>query len=113
MPAPCCWPLTRARTCPPSLRAQSVGTTAACQEFIDRYLSKQEPGGHALAITVDVRAVGNVGLSNIDLRHDTAWVLYWVATPYAVRGSRLEPLPLWPSGLIASSDCSGWNWDIG
>ncbi len=63
-----------------------LGTTTACQDFIDRYLSKQEPDGHNLAITVDGRAVGNVGLSNIERRHDTAWVHYWVATPYRRRG---------------------------
>lgn len=40
----------------------------------------------SFAIRVDGVAVGNVGLSHIERRHDTAWVSYWVTTSARGRG---------------------------
>ena len=56
-----------------------LSTSAASADFIDRNLAPASPQAQHLAIVVDGAAVGNVGLSNIDRRHDTAWVFYWVA----------------------------------
>ena len=39
-----------------------------------------------LAISVDGVAVGHVGLSHIEHRHDTAWVSYWVVEEFRGRG---------------------------
>ena len=49
------------------------------------------------AICVDGVAVGHVGLSHIEHRHDTAWASYWVAETFRGRG-------LATRGLIALAD---------
>ena len=63
-----------------------LGTIDACEGFIDRQLRRRPPLGQDLAIAVDGRVAGNVGLSNVDRQHDTAWVYYWVAMEFRGRG---------------------------
>ncbi len=50
----------------------------ACATFIAEVLAPAE-GRLQLAVCVDAAVVGNVGLSHIEHRNDTAWVSYWVA----------------------------------
>ncbi|NCT92104.1 GNAT family N-acetyltransferase [Cellulomonas sp. APG4] len=81
--------LLDALTADPELDKQLGGAgldgAAGAVAFIERELQPAtlpvEPGGngtHHLAVTVDGRAVGSIGLSHIERRHDTAWVSYWL-----------------------------------
>lgn len=67
--------------------ARQLGTTlddiAACREHIETHLA---PGADDLAITVDGVAVGNVGVSDVDPRHGTAWTYYWLTSGHRGRG---------------------------
>ncbi len=82
--------LMHALTVSPDLSTQFGDTQLArvddCRNFIDRQLGRTESDGVNWAISVDGQAVGNVGLSNRDRRHDTAWVYYWVAVSHRCRG---------------------------
>lgn len=58
---------------------------AAAARFIEKTLRMDDTVQH-WAVVVDGVAVGNVGLSAIEHRHDTAWVSYWLATVVRGRG---------------------------
>lgn len=58
----------------------NAGTAA---EFIETRLVWAPDSAFNFAIEVEGQAVGNVGISNFDRRHSTAWMYYWLA-----RGSR-------------------------
>ncbi len=70
---------------------------AACAAHIERYWAAALADRLDLAICVDGVAVGHVGLSHIEHRHDTAWATYWVAETFRGRG-------LATRGLIALTD---------
>ncbi|WP_433436798.1 GNAT family N-acetyltransferase [Nonomuraea sp. CA-141351] len=56
--------------------------------------------GHAFAVTVDGRVVGNAAVSRID-DHDTGWVSYWVVPEARGRGiavAATEELARWAFG---------------
>ena len=57
----------------------------ACVRFIGEALAPAEDR-LPLAICVDGAVVGNVGLSHLEHRHDTAWVSYWVAAAFRGHG---------------------------
>ena len=69
------------------LGGADLGGVGDCAAFIDAQLARSSPSSHNFAVAVDGRAVGNVGISNIESVHDTAWVYYWLTT--SVRGSGL------------------------
>jgi len=50
-----------------------------CQEFIALQLAPTSRSVRKFAISVDGEAVGNVGIGNMEHRHDTGWVNYWVS----------------------------------
>lgn len=54
--------------------------------FVEEHLEPWGPRTFQLAICVDGRAVGNVGLSHVEHVHDTAWVSYWLAASVRGRG---------------------------
>jgi RimJ/RimL family protein N-acetyltransferase len=60
---------------------------AAARDFIKSNLKWQPDAAYNFAIDLGGRAVGNIGLSNIDNRHRTAWTSYWVSSH--VRGQKL------------------------
>jgi len=62
---------------------------AACAAHIDEQWVGSRADRVDRAICVDGVAVGHVGLSQIEHRHDTAWVSYWVAETF--RGRRRPP----------------------
>ena len=70
---------------------------AACAAHIDEQWVGSRADRVDRAICVDGVAVGHVGLSQIEHRHDTAWASYWVAETF--RGRRLAT-----RGLIAITD---------
>ena len=74
----------------PDLRHQlgdaDLDDTAGCLEVIGRYLAGSRTDSRNFAIAVDGQAVGNVGLSNIERRHDTGWASYWISAPHQHRG---------------------------
>ncbi len=51
----------------------------AAQRFIETRLAWQPERSCNLAIEVGGKAAGNVGISNIDQRHHTAWIYYWLS----------------------------------
>lgn len=51
---------------------------AAARRFITSALPS-EAGGRHWAVVLDGTAVGDVGLTAVDRRHDSAWVSYWLA----------------------------------
>ncbi|WP_241988657.1 GNAT family N-acetyltransferase [Cryobacterium breve] len=69
-----------------------------CQEFIALQLAPSSPSVRNFAISVDGKAVGNVGIGNMKHRHDTGWVDYWVSAE--ARGH----------GLASRSLTSAANW---
>jgi RimJ/RimL family protein N-acetyltransferase len=91
----------------PDLRSQfgdtDLSTITACAGFIDRQLGGRPPQGQDLAIAVDGRVAGNVGLSNVDRQHDTARVYYWVAVEFRGRGL----------ATCALAAMSAWAFDSG
>ena len=70
---------------------------AACATHIERHWATSLADRLDRAISVDGVAVGHVGLSHIEHRHDTAWASYWVAEAFRGRG-----LATW--GLIELTD---------
>jgi len=56
-----------------------LSTLDRCQEFIALQLAPSSPSVRNFAISVDGQAVGNVGIGNMEYRHDTGWVYYWVS----------------------------------
>jgi RimJ/RimL family protein N-acetyltransferase len=62
----------------PQLGDADLRREDACAAFIAEVLAPAE-GRLQLAVSVAAGVVGNVGLSHIEHRHDTAWVSYWVA----------------------------------
>lgn len=61
------------------------GTEAEALDFLRTWLRDDERT-RSFAIRTDGVAVGNVGLSQIEHRHDTAWVSYWVSVGARGRG---------------------------
>lgn len=67
-----------------------LSSVPAARAFITSSLDNGD-GHRNWAVSVGGVAVGNIGLSAIDPRHDTAWAYYWLAASargrgYAVRG---------------------------
>ena len=56
-----------------------LSTIEGCQEFISLQLAPTTGSSRNFAISVDGQAVGNVGIGNMEYRHDTGWVYYWVS----------------------------------
>lgn len=57
-----------------------------CARFLADHLVTSGPTHRHFAIAVEGRAVGNVSVSHIEHRHDTAWLSYWLAAPARGRG---------------------------
>jgi RimJ/RimL family protein N-acetyltransferase len=74
--------LVRAALTTPDLGTQFGGadlsTRAAAAAYIERALPFDDRARN-WAIVADGVAVGNVGASAIDFRHETAWMHYWLA----------------------------------
>lgn len=70
--------------------AAELGTLDACVRFIAANFESATRHGEDFALVVDGRVVGNVGVSNVDHRHDTGWMYYWLVS--AVRGRGLATL---------------------
>lgn len=75
--------LRRAFTVSGDLAAQvgdvDLSTLDRCEQFITQQLAVSSPSVRNFAISVDGTAVGNVGVSNMETRHDTGWVYFWVS----------------------------------
>jgi len=56
-----------------------LSTIEHCQEFIALQLAPASGSVRNFAISVDGKAVGNLGVGNMEHRHDTGWVYYWVS----------------------------------
>lgn len=69
-----------------------LATTSACLDFIQRFLVPARADTHNFALAVDGEAVGNIGLSNVERRHDTGWASYWVAARHRRRGLATQGL---------------------
>jgi ribosomal-protein-alanine N-acetyltransferase len=66
-----------------------LGTVASCAGYIERFLAQPSDDRVDRAVCsdgIDGIALGNVGLSHIDHRHDTAWTYYWVTAGHRRRG---------------------------
>jgi ribosomal-protein-alanine N-acetyltransferase len=74
------------------LGGADLGTVSACREFIDHVLLANRPDVRNFAIADEGKAVGNVGLSNIERQHDTGWAYYWVAAQHQRRGLATQGL---------------------
>ena len=64
----------------------NLSTRARCSAYIAEVLAPPDASVHNFAISTDGRAVGNVGISNIELRHKTGWAYFWLATDARGRG---------------------------
>ena len=63
-----------------------LSTLERCQEFMALQLAPASDAVRNFAISVDGQAVGNVGIGNMEHRHDTGWVYYWVSVEARGRG---------------------------
>ena len=63
-----------------------LSTIERCQEFIALQLAPASSSVRNFAISVDGKAVGNVGIGNMEHRHDTGWVYYWVSVEARGKG---------------------------
>ncbi len=92
--------LVAAATSTPDLAAQFGGVALdrleAAETFIDESL-RFDATVKNWAVVDDGVAVGNIGASAIEFRHDSAWVYYWLAA--AARGKGYAT-----GGLLAVSD---------
>ncbi len=61
-------------------------TVEACSVFIAENLISTDPSARNFAISIDGIAVGNVGVGNIEHRHETGWVYYWLSRDARGRG---------------------------
>ena len=75
-----------------------LGTIERAREFIETHLRSGERT-RIWAIVDDGTAVGNVGLSGIERRHDTAWAFYWLMDSARGRG-------LATRALVSVSTCA-------
>ena len=75
--------LLRAFTASADLKTQigdtDLSTLEQCQEFIALQLAPASSAVRNFAISVDGQAIGNVGIGNMEHRHDTGWMYYWVS----------------------------------
>jgi ribosomal-protein-alanine N-acetyltransferase len=98
--------LRRAHDTTPDLATQTGGadlsTLGAARDYIGEELAVGERRRH-WAIVADGVVVGDVGLSAIERRHDTAWVSYWLAAGARGRGDASR-------AVVAAS---GWAFDEG
>ncbi|RAS66751.1 RimJ/RimL family protein N-acetyltransferase [Lentzea atacamensis] len=64
-----------------------VDSLAAAEEWIALCTARQVQGGaYAFAVLDDGVPVGNVTVSNVELRHLTGWVSYWVLSEARGKG---------------------------
>jgi [ribosomal protein S5]-alanine N-acetyltransferase len=64
-----------------------LSTLDGCVDVIKRQLAVTLPSVQNFVVAVDGRAMGNVGVSHMEHRHDTGWMHYWLAAE--VRGHGL------------------------
>ncbi|THJ65766.1 GNAT family N-acetyltransferase [Arthrobacter echini] len=90
----------------PDLATQFAGTELASVEDAQKYVAGHLaalPSRRTWALNVDGAVVGNVGLSNVERDHGTAWAYYWLVS--AARGNGYAARAL---GAAA-----GWAFDDG
>lgn len=68
----------------PGMRRQAAWPVVTSQDAIG-WIASWEGAGHAFAVVVDGRVVGNVAVTRID-EHDTGWVSYWTVPEMRGRG---------------------------
>ncbi|WGZ80872.1 MULTISPECIES: GNAT family protein [unclassified Arthrobacter] len=79
----------------PDLKTQFGSAHPATIDQARDYIGAQLPFTESRrnwAITIDGAAVGNVGLSAIDRRHETAWMYYWLTSAARGRGYTVRAL---------------------
>lgn len=68
----------------PDLRRQSPWPVVTHRDAVG-WIASWEGAGHAFAVTLGGRVVGNVAVTRID-DHDTGWVSYWTVPEMRGRG---------------------------
>jgi ribosomal-protein-alanine N-acetyltransferase len=98
--------LCAASAASPDLRRQvgdaDLTSTDGARRFIEQTLVVSATRRN-WAIAVDGVAVGNVGASAIERRHDTAWMSYWLSTAARHRGL----------ATLALASAAEWAFDAG
>ncbi|WP_341578844.1 GNAT family N-acetyltransferase [Microbacterium schleiferi] len=92
--------LVAAAASSPDLAHQFGGVDLSIPEAAETFIEKSlrfDATAKNWAIVEDGIAVGNVGASAIEFRHETAWVYYWLATEARGKGYAT-------GGLLAVSD---------
>ncbi|TFD38707.1 N-acetyltransferase [Cryobacterium sp. TMT1-19] len=84
-----------------------LSTLERCQEFIALQLAPSSPSVRNFAISVDGKAVGNVGIGNMEHRHDTGRVYYWVSAEARGQGLASRSLASATAGHLKGATCSG------
>lgn len=56
-----------------------LASDSACSRYIVEKLGLPSASARNLAIAINGRAVGNVGIGQMDQRHGTGWIHYWLA----------------------------------
>nr|WP_104099593.1 hypothetical protein [Cryobacterium sp. M96] len=84
-----------------------LSTLERCQEFIALQLAPSSPSVRNFAISVDGKAVGNVGIENMEHRHATGRVYYWVSAEAKAKALPHALSPRLPAGHLKGATCSG------
>ena len=84
--------------------AADISTGRGCAEFITGTLNLPSPSARNLAITMDGRAVGNVGIARMEHLHGTGWVHYWLASEVRGRGLASRALATLAEWAFVSQD---------
>jgi len=88
-----------------------LDSVRACAAVIEERLADRRADAVNLALTVDGRAVGNIGVTRIERRHGTAWVSYWLTT--SSRGSGLLTRGLTSTARWAHHDLDIFRLELG
>jgi len=69
----------------PQFGSADLSAPDAAREFIARSL-RFDDSAKNWAVEADGHAVGNIGATGIEFRHQTAWMSYWLAAPARGKG---------------------------
>lgn len=90
---------------------RDLSSVALALRYIDETLAPVNDTTHNFAISVDGQAVGNVGISNVEHTHDTAWAYYWVTA--GMRGKGLATRTLATAADWAFRELQVFRLDLG
>ncbi|GAB3533715.1 GNAT family N-acetyltransferase [Arthrobacter tecti] len=75
----------------------NLSTPDECRRFIEDQLARESASARHFAVEAGGKAVGSIGVTNMEFNHGTAWISYWLSAD--ARGSGLAA-----RGLASASE---------